>query len=466
MKRTLLLSVVALAACAVADGAVINATPGSVEAELKNIPADDTEITVTGSIDVRDLRALAAHPGLTDLDLSGSAIVSYSADEADVFGQYFFEADRIPQYAFFGSSITKISFPTNLVKIGEGAFAGTGITDLRFPSTLRELGRYAFHGCKSLVTIYYSSGLRNLGTGVFAGCSSLRSGDLHNSKLAALPEKTFSGCSSLRSVNFPGTLSTLGSHVFEGTAIDRLNVSQIRDFGPYALAGMEDLLEVTLTPYASYGPGLLMDDDRLQIIDNAPEEIPVLFAANCYDLDIDNPVSNAWTFEDYAFANTSSWYMTASPWLSYIGPGAFRNLKYLNTFDMRLLGDAVPEVDPTAFDGIDVSKVTLYVEEHMEDPWRDHPVWSLFDVRSDTNTNVDSFGKVPVSFVRYRDGILEARSLDPMLSIEAYGIGGELLLKAEPGDVFFEAEVTTDSPVIVVKTTTAAGSQTTKLLAR
>ena len=82
---------------------------------------------------------------------------------------------KIGGYAFSGTALESITFPSSLATVGEYAFADTKLSTLTIPVTVTSLGEGAFQGCEDLVSVSLGSGVKVLPSGVFANCSSLTS---------------------------------------------------------------------------------------------------------------------------------------------------------------------------------------------------------------------------------------------------------------------------------------------------
>ena len=62
------------------------------------------------------------------------------------------------------NSLTKMTFPEGLEKIGFYSFWETGLETIEFPVSLRTIAQGAFNGCKSLKAVKFNEGLEVLGT--------------------------------------------------------------------------------------------------------------------------------------------------------------------------------------------------------------------------------------------------------------------------------------------------------------
>lgn len=112
----------------------------------------------------------------------------------------------INDHAFFHcDSLSSVSVPEGATKIDNGAFAQSSITSITLPSTLTKLGTLSSGG--------------SMTTGVFGSCASLSSINLEDTSITTICSYTFYACSSLESITIPDTVSTIGEYAFSmGTA--------------------------------------------------------------------------------------------------------------------------------------------------------------------------------------------------------------------------------------------------------
>jgi len=99
------------------------------------------------------------------------------------------------------NSLTSVTFPSQLKKIGGSAFYKTKIKDIVLPETVNYIGGGAFAECDSIKSFTIPNAVTYIGGSAFSGCSSL--------KEIAIPENVtyigsdaFSFCDSLSVVNY------------------------------------------------------------------------------------------------------------------------------------------------------------------------------------------------------------------------------------------------------------------------
>ncbi len=77
-----------------------------------------------------------------------------------------------------------------------------------------QYGNYCFSGCTSLVTVEYPSSLTRIGTDCFRDCTNLTSGDLSHTNVTEISGWAFGSCRAMKEFKFPSTLTTIGNNVF------------------------------------------------------------------------------------------------------------------------------------------------------------------------------------------------------------------------------------------------------------
>lgn len=110
------------------------------------------------------------------------------------------------------SSLTQISIPNSVIKIGSYAFSEcTSLKDVYLPSNLTLIGYSAFYNCTNLLSISIPSSVKDINQYAFMNCTSLKSLFLKSSLY--IQAYAFKNCSSLRKVTLPAN-STVGFRAF------------------------------------------------------------------------------------------------------------------------------------------------------------------------------------------------------------------------------------------------------------
>lgn len=157
--------------------------------------------------------------------------------------------DTIDDYAFSGNhNLTKVTLPSDMLKIGEAAFAGCNklqSLDLSRCSKLTTFGKEAFKDCvglkeikwpadKATASLTFNQGVfqnctaltevrlpkqtQTVYTSLFEGCVSLQKADLTGATNLKILNNMFIDCAALTTVLLPteGVLSSFGASAFKG----------------------------------------------------------------------------------------------------------------------------------------------------------------------------------------------------------------------------------------------------------
>ena len=136
------------------------------------LTTSESTLKITGVIngtDVKYLRQLINAGTVTNLDLSGAAIVSggnayfesYSTED-DVIGHSMFKECK---------NLKTIELPAGIYSIKTNAFANSGLRKIDIPNTVSSVGGDAFAYCSSLDTVILGRRVSSLGQGVFYSSS-------------------------------------------------------------------------------------------------------------------------------------------------------------------------------------------------------------------------------------------------------------------------------------------------------
>ena len=117
--------------------------------------------------------------------------------------------EKIGGYAFRGcTSLTQITIPPSVTKLGNQAFRGSGLESVTIPGTVKTLGAEVFAECPDLKTAVFEEGDElydaDVGDGLFVACPELETVTLK--RLRTLSDSFFLDCPKLTSVSLPTTL--------------------------------------------------------------------------------------------------------------------------------------------------------------------------------------------------------------------------------------------------------------------
>ena len=163
------------------------------------------------------------------------------------------------------------------------------------------------------------------------------------------------------------------------SVVTELDLTEAESLADYALANATELKTVRLNGQGKIGTGLLMGDSSLEYVLGNLEEVTDMFATASGANHVYEPLSTAEYIGEYAFASGGVTDIVFSEDLTYISAGAFAGSK-LKNIDANPLGRNVPEVEESAFEGLEPSEITVYVTNLGFVTWSSDPFWSRFNL--------------------------------------------------------------------------------------
>ena len=146
---------------------------------------------------------------------------------------------------------------TRLTKIDKEAFQScTALTSVQFPESLTTIGNSAFSGCTKLASVDLSRCTRlseigdgEFGGGVFSYCTKLTSVNLSGcTRLTKIPRMLFEQCKELTSIQFPESLTEIGSIAFHNciklASVDLSRCTRLSEIGHGAFSYCSELTSV------------------------------------------------------------------------------------------------------------------------------------------------------------------------------------------------------------------------------
>lgn len=114
-------------------------------------------------------------------------------------------------------SVTSITLPNSLTRIGNYAFASNGIKSISIPGSVTAIGEYAFSSCVLLTSVTLLNGVEIIGDGAFS-YTALTSIILPSS-VTYIGSGAFLSVKDLASVTLLGEITSIGERAFKGTGI-------------------------------------------------------------------------------------------------------------------------------------------------------------------------------------------------------------------------------------------------------
>lgn len=187
-----------------------------------------------GCTSLTEVKVNAANPYYFTKDgvLFGPALVNYEPQYNDAYalqsypagrqGAYTIpsevngkEIDQIWTSGFEGAaSLTDITIPASIGRLGTAAFESTGLTHVTIPDTVQQVDPAVFQNCTKLVSVKLPAGLAEIDQYMFANCISLQHVDMPDT-ITKINIYAFHNCTSLTSLALPNGLTSLSVGCFE-----------------------------------------------------------------------------------------------------------------------------------------------------------------------------------------------------------------------------------------------------------
>lgn len=125
------------------------------------------------------------------------------------------EIDQVWTSGFEGAaSLTDITIPASIGRLGTAAFESTGLTHVTIPDTVQQVDPAVFQNCTKLVSVKLPAGLAEIDQYMFANCISLQHVDMPDT-ITKINIYAFHNCTSLTSLALPKGLTSLSVGCFE-----------------------------------------------------------------------------------------------------------------------------------------------------------------------------------------------------------------------------------------------------------
>lgn len=437
IKHSIIFAAMSLMVTTGAWAARIQVSPGSLAADPENIASIlDDEVILEGSASADDLATLRSLSSkVRTLDISALALPD----------------NKIPSHMLFGTNVSNVKLNQTTTAIAGHAFAATMLENVTLPAAIESVGDYAFSGCPALTTFTFASSPA-LGKGLFSGDEALRSVTF-GSATKEIPEKTFEGCASL-DMAIPESIETVGSAAFRRSGLRNVDLRYIKNVGDFAFAEMPRLIGIvyTMDNTPKFGKGVFFANPALAAIPALPADIPALVMAHT---GASGTVTvYAREVGEAAYANNPQiTQVNLMPGVAGIRAHAFRNDTGITNVNVSELEGNIPEVDTDAFSGLENANgnydITLRVLKGTENAWKQHPVWSRFNL--DVVTGIDSAVADLANLRAWREGDAIKVTADmPMDLVEVFSMAGARLFeRRNAGESLAITGVATDEIAVV-----------------
>ncbi|MDE5786289.1 MAG: leucine-rich repeat protein [Duncaniella sp.] len=483
MKNLFLPLIALLTSLAAAATDITTGNAGQLATMLGNNAATTTSLSVSGPVNASDLHFIASLPALSTLDLSRAKIVE-EANARLATNTRTYQADHLPPYILAGGKFSTIKLPDGLVEIGDGALMSTSITSIAIPASVKRIGNGALADCRSLSSLTVPSTVTTLGSHLCDGATALKSVTFNASYIPAyafrgcvalsgfegspvtIGDYAFAGCTALKSFPFPAGLSAAGTGAFYNSGLNAADLGSCRHLdtlGDYAFAGCEELVSVRLPEgLESIGEGAFFADRSLRAL-NIPTTVTTLDdfslkGTGSLDSSTGLLSDGVSTIGRYALAGMESLKSVMIPaGLVSIDDYGMAGMTSLESIDARRPRE-VPETGARVWDGIDPSKVTLYVDPSMENSFLAAEQWNDFSIVTSGMESVeaDSGSGAPSVNLSIDGTDLVITSSSSIDAVAVYDISGRRLAEAcGHGKTSLDISLSGITPQVLIVTVTA-----------
>ena len=366
------------------------------------------------------------NPSDNSLTISGTGpMTNYSTDNYAPWYEY---KDKITSlklepgmttigdYAFFLLSLVKdATIPEGVTSIGDYSFGGcAALNSLYIPYGVKTIGQSAFAFCGSLEAVYMPYGVTSIGGAAFGVCANLKNVAIP-ATVTTIGDQAFYYCSALRNIaNFATNPQSINANVFEG--VDKTKCSLY--VPKYAQANYNkptwiEFSKETITSNSSVGSFNFSFDFENGILTITgtgllPEiegyftspQIDAMMRGQIVQLSFPSGLTGIGQFN---FASYYALTFLKIPYgVSILKWSAFGGCNALETVEipssMAIIEDfvfadcyslktvynlaTVPQsINAKVFDGVDISKCTLYVPQGCQAAYEAAPVWKNFIIK-------------------------------------------------------------------------------------
>lgn len=364
-----------------------------------------------------------------------------------------YSSENLAPWYDLNDKISRLVLENGVTTVGDYAFYGliNVANDVQIPYGVTSIGKYAFDMCVAMPSVFIPYGVKTIGASAFGVCQKLSEVELPFG-VTSIGESVFSFCTKLSRVIIPSTVTTIGDYAFRSCTkmyfIDNLatipqtiNINVFEDISKSCYLGVmnyakdsykqsvwgahfdsdhigvrsaECLIEHTnFLLSMDYEKGILtitgngvLPDSPFGVGNNTFYKVSsYFFQSQITQLVLPSSMTGIGKdfFKDlYALSS-----LTIPEGVSIISEGAFANCKLLKTvYNYAMIPQSI---DASVFNGVDVSKCTLYVPKGSKPAYEAAAVWKDFIVKEiDPQEAIDQIltDQSQVSSKFLRNGIL------------------------------------------------------------
>ena len=149
----------------------------------------------------------------------------------------------INDFAFYGTGIDSVTFPSSLKSIRKEAFRQSKIRKIDFGPGIEKIGGYAsniFADCHNLTHVEFPPQVTDIGHSAFLNCRSLKSVIMHEG-ISTIGRRAFDWCEKLKNVTLPKSIKYAGELSF--SCVQKLRTPHLFSGLPYAF-----LSDISVSP--------------------------------------------------------------------------------------------------------------------------------------------------------------------------------------------------------------------------
>ena len=149
----------------------------------------------------------------------------------------------INDFAFYGTGIDSVTFPSSLKSIRKEAFRQSKIRKIDFGPGIEKIGGYAsniFADCHNLTHVEFPPQVTDIGHSAFFNCRSLKSVTMHEG-ISTIGRRAFAWCEKLKNVTLPKSIKYTGELSF--SCVQELRTPHLFSGLPYAF-----LSDISVSP--------------------------------------------------------------------------------------------------------------------------------------------------------------------------------------------------------------------------